>query len=270
MLPYKVASIFSLGMVLALWGCTPSTADRDQSAAESATADAEQAGQGVAPGRYCYGIEADTQEGVLRLTVAADQSITGDSSVTIQAPEEGYYSSYAQKLSGQLQGNQAAVDITTWIEYDVQESQEVWTITPETVQAERSAFNAIDCAVAQERFAGPDGLEAADLLEGATVREQRVQFDPGTTGATVEDAVVQGERTVYQVRAEGGQQMVLLLVSPEDNAVLDVISPSGLVLARESTREDLILPQTGDYQIVVGGTRGNATYKLRIDIIDLS
>ncbi|MBD0334325.1 MAG: hypothetical protein ICV62_02450 [Cyanobacteria bacterium Co-bin13] len=257
--------------------CTSPSSNRNQpqqgSASPSAPASTEaQSSSGsdsaaLSPGRYCYGIESEDLNGVIRLTVAENQSVTGDSSVTIQSASEGYYSSYAQKLEGLLDEGQIAMDITTWIEYDVQESQEVWTATPETLQTEQKTFTAIDCAAAQERFVGADGLEAADLLEGATaLNSQQVQFEPGTSTSTLEGGVARGERNVYRVSAQGGQQMALNITSPENNAVFDVISPSGYVLARESTSEDLLLPQTGDYQIVVGGTRGNAVYTLKIDI----
>ncbi|MBD0267416.1 MAG: hypothetical protein ICV77_03885 [Cyanobacteria bacterium Co-bin8] len=253
-------------------GCTASEGNRSPQSPTSASTPASTAAQtgsdsaSLAPGRYCYGIESEDLSGVIRLAVEESQSVTGDSSATIHADSEGYYSSYAQKLEGILQAGQISMDVTTWIEYDLQESQEVWTVTPETLKTEQRTFTAIDCATAQERFVGPDGLEASDLLEGVTLRPQQVQFEPGTSSAVLEGAVVQGERNVYRVDAQGGQQMFLDITSLEDNAVFDVISPSGFVLERESTSGDVLLPQTGEYQVVVGGTRGNAAYTLKIDI----
>lgn len=220
----------------------------------------------LAPERYCYGIDSETLTGVVRLQVEDNQRVSGDSSVTIHVEPEGYYSSYAQKLEGLLHNREVSMDIATWIEYDQQQSQEVWTITPDTLKTERETFTAIDCAAARERFAGPDGLEAAELLEGATLHTQPVQFEPGASSAILENSVVRGERDVYLITAQGGQSMQLTLTSLEDNAVFDVISPSGYVLVRESTGEDVLLPQTGNYQVVVGGTRGNASYSLQVEI----
>jgi hypothetical protein len=37
-------------------------------------------------------------------------------------------------------------------------------------------------------------------------------------------------------------------------------------LLTEGQNESVLLPETGDYQIIVGGTRGNATYTLDVAI----
>ncbi|PSN12271.1 hypothetical protein C7271_23705 [filamentous cyanobacterium CCP5] len=222
----------------------------------------------IAPGRYCYSIDSETLSGVVRLTVAEGQEVSGDGSFTIHNEEASYYSSYIQQLEGSLYQGEISTNIRTWIEYDVQDSQEVWQISPESLQTEGEDLSAIPCEVAKERWLGPDGLlEAADLLEAPTaINTQRVEFEPGAFSATVENAVVRGERDRYLVNAQGGQNMILSITSLEDNAVFDVISPGGLLLERETTQSDLILPYTGDYQILVGGTRGNASYTLDIEI----
>jgi len=221
----------------------------------------------LAPGQYCYGIETEDLSGVARLRVQSEGQVNGDSQVTIHQEEASYYSSYIQQLTGQLQGNQLTAAVTTWIEYDVQEDEVTWSVTPTNLTTDQGTFTELDCAVAREPFLGPNGLEAADLLDGATaIHSQRVQFEPGTTAAEVQQSVIRGERDLYLVNAQGGQQMQLELTSLENNAAFDVVAPSGLILARESTAETLFLPHTGDYQVIVAGTRGNASYRLRVEI----
>ena len=66
--------------------------------------------------------------------------------------------------------------------------------------------------------------------------------------------------------ARSGQTMALSISSLEDNAVFDLIDPSGTILGSELKNEKISLPSTGDYQIIVGGTRGNANYDLAIAI----
>lgn len=261
-----------LGLV-ALTGCaveteSPSPSSSEGSSGSSPAAMTAPVNAAIAPGRYCYGIDSATLTGAVRLTVADSQAITGDGSFTIHNKEASYYSSYIQQLDGTLDQDEISLDIRTWIEYDVQDSQEIWQISPETLQTGGEELSAIDCETAKERWLGPDGMvEAADLLEAPTaVNTQRVEFEPGATAATVENAVVRGERDRYLVNAQGGQNMILFITSLEDNAVFDVISPGGLLLERETTQSDLILPYTGDYQILVGGTRGNASYALDIQI----
>ena len=60
--------------------------------------------------------------------------------------------------------------------------------------------------------------------------------------------------------------MTLAITSIENNAVFDVVDPSGIILTTEATAERLSLPHTGEYQVIVGGTRGNATYSMDIAI----
>lgn len=256
-----------LGALLVLGcGVPPSESSAPVTSPPATTPSAADQTARLDDGRYCYGIDSETLTGVVRLTIDGGQ-ITGDSNVTIHNQAAGYYSAYVQQLEGILHQGEASMDIRTWIEYDQQESEEIWQISPDQLQTEQETFNAIDCEQANERWQGPEGMEAAELLNAAdTLNTQRVEFDLGATAATLENSVVRGERDLYLVNAQGGQMMELELTSAEDNAVLDVITPSGLILERNATQAQLLLPHTGDYRILVGGTRGNASYQLRIQI----
>ncbi|MDY6898753.1 MAG: hypothetical protein SWZ49_11835 [Cyanobacteriota bacterium] len=97
-------------------------------------------------------------------------------------------------------------------------------------------------------------------------RKIRVKFDRGASSKTIKDSVIRGTRDIYLLGANKGQQMNLDITSLEDNAVFDVISPNGQILQQETKNWSGTLPQKGDYQIVVGGTRGNATYELSTEI----
>ena len=157
--------------------------------------------------------------------------------------------------------------VMTWIEYDLQEVDETWQLTPTTLTINNDVFTAASCddPTVADYFIGPDGLDGETLL-AELPPAQRVEFAPGTRQTRLENSVVRGDRDVYTLGAQGGQSMTLDIASLEDNAVFDVISPSGTVLAREAMSESLVLPQTGDYTVIVGGTRGNATYTLDIAI----
>ncbi|MEA5464938.1 hypothetical protein [Leptothoe sp. PORK10 BA2] len=111
------------------------------------------------------------------------------------------------------------------------------------------------------------GLEASGLIEHATaVHRKEVSFAAGKSSATVSNGVVRGHQDVYDLRASGGQKMNLSITSTEDNAVFHLVSPSGDILAQEARNETIVLPDTGDYHVIVGGTRGNASYDLTIGI----
>ncbi len=221
----------------------------------------------LALGQYCYTTQTQTLSQALRLNLAADGSVTGDSVATVQNDAAAYYTSYRQQFSGQLSANQLAANITTWIEYDVQKTTATWRVTADQIKTDRETLTAVDCATVKERFAGPNGLEANDLLDGAqNVHRQVVQFEPGASSAVLEGAVVRGDRDLYILGAQGGQTMNLAIASTEDNAVFDVVSPNGTILLTEASNQQVPLPTTGDYQVIVGGTRGNATYKLTVEI----
>jgi hypothetical protein len=95
---------------------------------------------------------------------------------------------------------------------------------------------------------------------------KRIQFKPGTSSTLIENAVVRGERDIYLLKAKGGQRLHGQVTSAENNAVFDVLTPNGKVVRQEVKKVDMTLPGTGDFQIVVGGTRGNATYQLNIGV----
>ncbi|NJN21662.1 MAG: hypothetical protein HC812_11385 [Leptolyngbya sp. RL_3_1] len=221
------------------------------------------------PGTYCYTIADANQTGAMRLTLDETAQVLGDSSIAIHNAEADYYSSYTQTIVGQLSGNTAEVDVTTWIEGDRQTGSETWTVTAETLMLPNDTLAAADCSdsAVVSQFVDEGALEADAVLDSvADQTGERVQFAPGTSGTTLENAVIRGERDLYLLGAQGGQLMTLDLYALEDNAVFDLVSPSGLLLAQESTFEAIALPETGDYQIIVGGTRGNATYSLDVAI----
>jgi hypothetical protein len=269
-----VKQLLGLILITLLAACgggeTDSTAEEPSTPETTAEAPTTAPTEALAPGTYCYTIADANQTGAMRLTLDKTAQLLGDSSIAIHSAEADYYSSYTQTIVGQLSGNTADVDVTTWIEGDRQIGPETWTVTAETLTLPNDTLLAADCsdeAVVSQFAEYYDDVEADAILD--TVADQageRVQFDPGTSGTTLENSVIRGERDLYLLGAQAGQLMTLDLYALEDNAVFDLISPSGSLLAHESTYEVLTLPEAGDYQIIVGGTRGNATYALDVGI----
>jgi hypothetical protein len=111
-----------------------------------------------------------------------------------------------------------------------------------------------------------------------------IRFARGASSAEVRGAVVRGTRALYSIAARKGQSMSLRIRAVEDNAVFQVYAPG----ARPETRDGVLqvigealpgagegedatrwtgkLPQSGTYLLVVGATRGNATYRLTVAI----
>ncbi|MBK9152720.1 MAG: hypothetical protein IPM25_00550 [Chloracidobacterium sp.] len=115
-------------------------------------------------------------------------------------------------------------------------------------------------------------LLAATALTGATDGiTKRIKFAKGKSSATVRGAVVRGDRDTYIVGARAEQMMSVTISSIEDNAVFTVQGPDGEFLQDAGEEDDakgvtVPLPLNGDYRIKVGGTRGNATYRLTVTI----
>jgi len=102
--------------------------------------------------------------------------------------------------------------------------------------------------------------------------KKKIQFQRGSSSATLKGAVVRGDSDRYYVGAKKGQTMSLKITSVEDNAVFQVYLPgeektlSGAGEGEDATDWSGELPQDAEYVIVVGGTRGNATYTLKVSI----
>ena len=102
-------------------------------------------------------------------------------------------------------------------------------------------------------------------------RVQRVRFASGADSATIKTSVLNGTRDMYLLDAQQGQTMQVKITSLENNAVFDIVAPSHHAQPRRVLQQEVVtwsnvLPVTGDYQIVVGSTRGNASYRLEVTI----
>ena len=114
-------------------------------------------------------------------------------------------------------------------------------------------------------------LLAASSALAQGVRK-KVRFAKGASSATIKGAVVRGDRDRYIVGASGGQTMTVTISSLEKNAVFQIYLAGEQETLEDAgegddaTRWSGILPANSDYVIVVGGTRGNASYTLKITV----
>ena len=114
---------------------------------------------------------------------------------------------------------------------------------------------------------------------------QEVHFAKGSNSALIENSVIRGERDQYSLTATAGQKMEVDITAVEKNAAFVIYQPGyrvgkdrdgfleikGATLKGAGEFDDAtawkgLLPSSGKYLIVVGGTRGNASYKLKIEI----
>jgi len=101
---------------------------------------------------------------------------------------------------------------------------------------------------------------------------KKISFERGTSSAVVEGSVVRGDRDVYTVKARAGQLVTINVSAIENNAAFSLFEAGELQpVAGTQDEDDAInwngtLRRDGAFRIVVGGTRGNANYKLRLSI----
>lgn len=140
------------------------------------------------------------------------------------------------------------------------------------------------------RFAGP--VLALVLTTGLGIPEparsaqevEPIRFARGALSAEVSGAVIRGERALYSVEARGSQRMSLRIAAAENNAVFQLYAPgvepgtggsaseiTGDALPGAGEGDDAtwwtgVLPRSGVYLLVVGATRGNATYRLTVGV----
>jgi hypothetical protein len=221
----------------------------------SPTTSPDKAGKKLAPGTYCYSAKTKTLDANAKINISASNKVNGTVQATIQNPAESYYTSYNQTLTGELAADKAKLKIVTKIENDTQNTQETWTITESKLNTGRETFTKANCTTA-----------TSDKEATATRKPVRVNFASGANSTTIKQSVIRGERDTYLLGAKQRQQMNLKITSLEKNAVFDVIAPDGKTIKQEATIWSRKLPENGDYQIVVGGTRGNATYELTVEI----
>jgi predicted small lipoprotein YifL len=114
-----------------------------------------------------------------------------------------------------------------------------------------------------DRTSSPANREPS---RSSDAQDQRVNFGKGESSTVLKGAIVRAESKTYLVNAAQNQVMDLDISALEDNAVVQVITPAGQVIGSEIKTMNKTLPETGDYQIIVSGTRGNATYKLNVAV----
>jgi hypothetical protein len=122
-------------------------------------------------------------------------------------------------------------------------------------------------------------------ISGSAAVRQTIQFVKGSHSAVINNSVIRGEVDRYELIAKAGQTMTVEITAEEENAAFTIYLPGwvekteddmtfieGPTLSGAGEGEDAVtcegkLPAGGKYLIEVGGTRGNASYTLKITIL---
>jgi hypothetical protein len=151
------------------------------------------------------------------------------------------------------------------------ESLELFTTDCDAIPAFQSFLRSEDGATLILPVEGIFFFLVRDEPAGISPQTEPLEFAAGETSTTVDGAVIRGERMGYIVSAQAGQEMRIAISSLEENAVFTIFSPTGGVVPGTEEGNDITdftftLPESGEYIIVVGATRGNATYTLEVEI----
>ena len=113
---------------------------------------------------------------------------------------------------------------------------------------------------------------------------QPIRFAPNADSVTISGGVVRGARDLYHLDARSGHRLSVTIKAPAESAVFQLYRPGytltsdgaitsikgeALIGARETDDARAWtgpLPVSGRYLIVVGGVRGNASYRLSVTI----
>ncbi len=118
-----------------------------------------------------------------------------------------------------------------------------------------------------------DASYSLDVLITSVVEYVPVEFQDGTSSATISGGMLRGETgPVYGLVAAAGQRMEITITSLEENASFDVLTPSGEYLISEIMGQEFefsaILPENGEYLITTNALRGNVSFDLNISVRD--
>ncbi|MEZ5346719.1 MAG: hypothetical protein R2681_14305 [Pyrinomonadaceae bacterium] len=114
-----------------------------------------------------------------------------------------------------------------------------------------------------EVSARPKDLTAREAEGGAN---KIVKFGRGNSSATYSNSVVRGDRDTYILGAGAGQFMTVSIRSVENNASFEIVAPNGENLVDDDTNWTGELPRDGNYKIIIGSGRGNATYTVKFSV----
>ncbi len=100
---------------------------------------------------------------------------------------------------------------------------------------------------------------------------QPIRFAEGPLDVELNGTVISGERDRYTLSATTGENLDVVITSLEANAVFTIIGPDnnplpGTEEGRDCNNWAVPLPMDGTYAILVGPTRGNATYTLKVNL----
>jgi hypothetical protein len=101
--------------------------------------------------------------------------------------------------------------------------------------------------------------------------DKPIRFAVGPLDVSLDGAVINGERDRYSLNMLAGEILSVVISSLEGNASFSIIGPDqnpmpGTEEYKSTIQWSIPIPADGAYAILVGPTRGNATYTLNVQV----
>ena len=231
----------------------------------------------LAPGTYCYEARIGPQDYDVRtqsksvdaqININADNSVTGRYSGYANNPEESYQVAYDGYTRGTLNAvGDLELNVITHIENSLQSNFETWKISQDTLLIPPDHLTKVNCS-RELGLEVTNNFQLSDVNPNAyQVGRTPVYFDEGKSSKTVSGSMIEGYYMTYIVGAQRGQQLSLKFADPRQSSRFNLVTPSQNLIGRDLSFANITLPETGDYQIIVGSEQmGKNPFDLEIVI----
>ncbi len=108
--------------------------------------------------------------------------------------------------------------------------------------------------------------DKSQILIVQNPQEQTIKFKTGSHSAIVSGGIARGTVNTYVLEAKKGQSISVTITSIENNVVFQIIDPKGKSIVKEKVSFSGKLLLSGKYKIILGTTRGGASFKLSVSI----
>ena len=99
---------------------------------------------------------------------------------------------------------------------------------------------------------------------------QRIQLNAGENSTILSGGIVRGQSgPVYIFQANAQQLLNATITTLEENGSIDIVTPSGKIIAQDKKDIELPFPENGDYLMQVNPIRGNVSFEVTFKILSV-
>jgi len=205
----------------------------------------------LSTGEHCYKLDTTDRKRAVKLTVNDSGDVTGAHSGYQHNRENSYQVAYSGIVSGTLLNKDLTLNVMSQVETSLIGRTEIWQIKQDSLRVREDTLSKNNCDN-QSHLEYNNNFTLADLNPNANqISSKQIYVDEGKSSTTLTtDPIRSGDYITYTIGAKQGQKLSLEILQ-QQSIDFSLVSPSGTLLGRELTYADIVLPETGDYQIFV-------------------